>query len=71
MAAVGWTPARRARQAEAIRRWQPWTRATGPRTAAGKDRTKLNAYQGGARPMLRELARALRDQRRELAELLG
>jgi hypothetical protein len=31
----------------------------------------MNAYQGGERPMLRTLARVLRDQRRELAELLG
>lgn len=36
----GWTPERRARQAEAIRRWQPWARSTGPRTAEGKARAK-------------------------------
>jgi hypothetical protein len=69
--ANGWTSERRARQAEAIRRWQPWTRSTGPRTEAGKARTRLNAYRGGVRPMLRELSRVLREQRRELGELLG
>lgn len=69
--ASGWTPERRAKQAAAIRRWKPWTRSTGPRTEAGKDRARLNAYKGGERPMLRMLARALRDQRRELAELRG
>jgi hypothetical protein len=31
-----WTKERRARQAELIRTWKPWTRSTGPRTAAGK-----------------------------------
>ena len=33
--ANGWTPERRARQAELIRTWKPWTRSTGPRTAEG------------------------------------
>ena len=31
-----WTKERRERQAELIRTWKPWTRSTGPRTAAGK-----------------------------------
>ena len=31
-----WTPEARARQAELIRSWKPWTRSTGARTAAGK-----------------------------------
>ena len=47
-------PERRARQAKAIRRWQPWTRSTGPRTAAGKARSSMNRYRGGVREMLRE-----------------
>jgi len=34
--AHGWTDERRARQAELIRSWRPWTRSTGPRTEAGK-----------------------------------
>ena len=33
---IQWTPERRAQQAEAIREWQPWKRATGPRTVEGK-----------------------------------
>ena len=67
----GWTSERRARQAEAIRGWKPWERSTGPRTEAGKERTRLNSYKGGERPMLRELSRALRDQRCRLRELVG
>jgi hypothetical protein len=33
--ANGWTPERRARQAELIRSWRPWERSTGPRTVEG------------------------------------
>jgi hypothetical protein len=32
----GWTPERRARQAEMIRKWKPWEKSTGPKTAVGK-----------------------------------
>lgn len=56
----GWTPARRARQAQAIRRWKPWERSTGPTTPGGKARVARNAYKGGHRILLRELARLLR-----------
>ncbi|MCP6373735.1 hypothetical protein NL455_28015, partial [Klebsiella pneumoniae] len=45
----GWDDARRARQAAAIRRWQPWTRSTGPKTAAGKEACRLNAQKHGMR----------------------
>ena len=34
--ANGWTPERRARQAELIRQWRPWEKSTGPKTEAGK-----------------------------------
>jgi len=69
--ASGWTPERRARQAEAIRRWQPWTHSTGPRTEAGKERASLNAYKGGTREVLRTLARVLAKQRDDLVSLRG
>jgi hypothetical protein len=39
----GWTPERRARQAEAIHRWQPWASATGPITSVGKAISSRNA----------------------------
>lgn len=65
--ANGWTPERRARQAELIRRWRPWERSTGPKTAAGKARSNRNGWKGNPRGALRELARALRAQRESLS----
>jgi hypothetical protein len=58
-----WTPERRARQAALIRQWRPWETATGPRTVKGKTISSRNAYQGGVRPILRELSKLLRAQR--------
>jgi len=55
-----WTPERRARQAELIKRWKPWERSTGPRTAEGKEISARNAYKGGHRALLRELAELLK-----------
>ncbi len=67
----GWTPERRARQAELIRTWRPWEQSTGPRTAEGKATTARNGDKGGTwrieRDMLRELGRLLKAQR----EVLG
>jgi hypothetical protein len=60
--AKGWTPERRARQAEAIRVWRPWAHSTGPRTDAGKARVSGNAWKGGTRAVLRTLAQILREQ---------
>ena len=57
--ANGWTDERRLRQAEAIRSWRPWDRSTGPKRAAGKRRASRNAWKGGARQLLRKLARML------------
>lgn len=71
--ANGWTPERRARQAEAIRRWKPWEQSTGPRTDEGKARAKMNGYRGGHWRELREFSTAmnalLRAQRDELADV--
>lgn len=60
--ANGWTSERRARQAMLIRRWRPWERSTGPKTPQGEDKASRNAYKGGTRLLLRELARLLREQ---------
>ena len=57
--ANGWTPERRARQAQLIRNWKPWERSTGPTTAKGKARVSRNGYKGGIRRALRTLARLL------------
>ena len=59
----GWTQERRQRQAKLIQQWKPWEQSTGPRTLAGKCRASRNAYAGGTRALLRELARILRQQR--------
>lgn len=66
----GWTPERRARQAEAIRRWKPWESSTGPRTEAGKAVTRRNASKGGVRPLFRLMTRALMGQRRWCSRFL-
>ena len=68
--ANGWTPERRARQAELIRQWRPWEQSTGPRSAEGKAAAARNAWTGGIRPLLRELAEELREQDKIRREIL-
>ena len=63
------TPEHRQLRAQLIRRWRPWERSTGPRTTTGKAKVARNAWKGGVRPMLRNLARALRDQAQDLERL--
>ena len=64
------TPEHRKLRAELIRRWKPWEKSTGPRSAEGKARVSRNAFKGGTRQMLRELRRLLREQEeaREVSE---
>ena len=40
----GWTDERRAKQREAIHRWKPWEKSTGPKTSQGKAQAAMNAY---------------------------
>jgi hypothetical protein len=47
-----------------IHLWNPWEKSTGPKTVAGKQRVSQNAFKGGVRPMMRQLAMTLRDQER-------
>lgn len=44
-----WTPERRAAQAERMRQTKPWLQTTGPKTEAGKQAVKNNAYKHGLR----------------------
>lgn len=71
----GWTLERRARQAEAIRRWQPWIKSTGPRSPDGKARSARNADKGGGwretRELFKQLNQNLRRQKEVLAEIEG
>jgi len=66
----GWTPERRAKQAQAIQRWKPWERSTGPVSEEGKAISSRNAFKGGHmqrfREMARELNKLLRMQRNSL-----
>ena len=52
----GWTDERRKKQAEAIRRWSPWTRSTGPKSVTGKARVSRNADCGGQRQRWRAIS---------------
>ena len=56
----GWTPARRARQAQLIQRWRPWEQSKGPTAAEGKERVAQNAYNGGERQLMCVLAKLLK-----------
>jgi hypothetical protein len=51
--ANGWTPERRARQAELIRSWRPWEHSTGPKSDAGKSASSRNADKDSLRVKLR------------------
>lgn len=61
---LSWSPERRARQAEAIKRWRPWERSTGPRTAEGKAVSARNAFRGGLRAYMRQVREFLRECRK-------
>ena len=44
------TLAHRSKQAEAVRRWKPWERSTGPTTPEGKARSAANGDHGSRCP---------------------
>lgn len=63
----GWTPERRARQAEAIQRWKPWDKSTGPRTDEGKKSSRKNAHRVTFRGLNNIAGYLLRQQKLYLA----
>jgi hypothetical protein len=67
----GWTPERRAKQAQRIREWKPWEQSTGPITEAGKAIAARNADQGLGTSEMRALQsivnQELRSGRRVIA----
>ena len=69
--AKGWTPERRKRQSEAIRRWKPWEQSTGPKSSEGKAAVSGNAYTGAHRAQLRELTKMVNAEVRASRELVA
>ncbi|MFM0644527.1 hypothetical protein PQR14_09355 [Paraburkholderia bryophila] len=59
-----WTPERRAKQAEAIKRWKPWERSTGPKSDEGKEVSSQNGLKHGMR------SREWLERQREMNDLL-
>lgn len=44
-----WTDEEKQKQRDAIRRWKPWEKSTGPKTDAGKKQSRENALKHGSR----------------------
>lgn len=62
--ATGWTPERRKKQSEAIRRWKPWNQSTGAKTLAGKAVVARNAWKGGFSATIRLISKELNEAMR-------
>jgi hypothetical protein len=58
----GWTAERCRRQSALIHLWRPWEKSTGPQTVSGKTHVAGNAFKGGTRALLRQLAKLLRQR---------
>jgi hypothetical protein len=68
---TGWTPGRKAKQAQVIQRWKPWQRSTGPKSADGKAKVARNAFKGGNRPALRQSIAILKQCFKDNEDFLG
>ena len=72
MSGNGWTPERRQQQRDAIQRWKPWERSTGPKTDDGKRRSAKNSTVTGIHSAEnRAIVREIREQLRAAQELLN
>lgn len=56
-------------RAQLIQQWKPWQHSTGAKTAEGKAKVSQNAFKGGWRLVLRELAKEMREQRKMVEAL--
>ena len=65
MAARNWTPEQRQRQREAIQRWKPWGKSTGPSSPAGKAVVSRNGWKGGHLVKMRHFTKAMNQMLRE------
>lgn len=69
---MAWTDERRRKQAEAIRRWRPWERSTGPITEQGKLASSTNSLKHGATTKtVMDAMRELRQMDRQTREVLN
>ncbi len=53
------TPEHRALRSEMIKRWKPWEKSTGPKSADGKKISAQRGYKGNVRSKYRELTKVL------------
>lgn len=58
-----WTTEERAKQSALIQNWKPWAKSTGAKTPEGKAASSQNAFKGGHRSLMREMAAVLKEQR--------
>jgi hypothetical protein len=61
-----WTPEERLKQAELIRKWQPWKQSTGAKTPAGKARSSQNAYKYGFSKLEKEMWHLLKQHKKAI-----
>ena len=70
MSARNWTLEQRQRQSEAIKRWKPWEKSTGPKSPEGKGRASGNAFKGGQWLTLRALTKLVNAEVRRARKLV-
>lgn len=63
-----WSEHNRNRQSEAIKKYKPWEKSTGPNTNAGKERSAMNANKG--KSPLRAIQKMITKIHKERLELL-
>lgn len=71
---MAWTDERRRKQAQAIRRWKPWEKSTGPKSPEGKQAASMNSTTHGAttkaaKAMIREISTLTKNSNKLLEEI--